>query len=324
MKRIFSGMQPSGEAHIGNYLGAIKHWVEGQNGRESLIFIADLHAITVPQDPDKLRTRTIELAKILLACGIDSEKTILFKQSDVPAHAELAWIMNCITSMGELSRMTQFKDKSQKGGGESASVGLFDYPVLQAADVLLYDIDEVPVGEDQKQHLELMRDLASRFNNRYGEVFKLPEPSIYPAGGRVLGLDNPGIKMSKSAGSNNYIALLDPADTIMQKIKRAVTDSGAEVTLDTNKPALYNLLSIYALFSGKALEVVGEEYSGKGYGQFKESLADLLIQELGKIQDRYSDISDEMVLGVLEKGKVKAYNLANKKLAQVKERVGLA
>ncbi|HMN19190.1 MAG TPA: tryptophan--tRNA ligase, partial [Candidatus Moranbacteria bacterium] len=243
-KRIFSGVQPSGNLHIGNYLGAIKNWVDLQDEYESIFCVVDLHAITVPQDPEKLRRKTLEIAKIYLAAGIDPQKSTIFVQSQVPEHSELMWLLNTVAKMSELEKMTQFKDKSQKEGREGASLGLFAYPVLMAADILLYDTEIVPVGEDQKQHVELARDLAKRFNHRFGETFVVPQAHIRQEGMRIMGLDDPTKKMSKSASSEyNYIALMDDADTIRRKIKKAVTDSGSEISYGEEKPALRNLLN---------------------------------------------------------------------------------
>lgn len=310
MKRVFSGIQPSGEVHIGNYVGAIKRWVDEQDEHDNLICIVDLHAITVPQEPDALKRRTLELAKLLMACGIDTSKSTLFKQSDVPAHSELAWILNCITSMGELSRMTQFKDKSQKGGAEMSSVGLFDYPVLMAADILLYDTDQVPVGDDQKQHLELTRDLAERFNKRFGQTFKLPEPKIDKVGARIMSLTEPSRKMSKSDPEASYIALLDSDEAIERKLRKATT----------TPQGLENLCDIYTVFTGRD---AGNEFEGRNE-EFKRALTSALQEKLGAIRDRFEELSDEQAAEQLALGGEKAASIANAKLAEVKARVGLA
>lgn len=323
VKTVFSGIQPSGEVHIGNYLGAIRQWVSGQEGANNLICIVDLHAITVPQEPADLNAQTLKLAKLLLACGLEPSKVTLFKQSDVPAHSELGWILNCITYMGELTRMTQYKDKSQKGTTGTASVGLFDYPVLMAADILLYNTDYVPVGDDQKQHLELARDLATRFNQRFGVTFTLPEPKIEKSGARIMSLTDPTRKMSKSDSQASYIGLLDPAETIRRKVMRAVTDSGEQYHAAKQGPAIKNLTEIYALFAGISTAEVGKKFEGSRYGDFKAAVADLLVQELGIIQDRYEKITNEKALQVLKQGAETANTKATSKLAEVKNKVGL-
>lgn len=323
MERLFSGIQPSGNLHLGNYLGAIKQWLPLQDQYEAIFCVVDMHAITVPQDPAELRQKTIEIAKIYLASGIDPQKSTLFVQSHVPAHAELGWVLNTIATMGELGRMTQFKDKAQSGGVDTSGVGLFDYPVLMAADILLYDTATVPVGEDQKQHVELTRDLAERFNKRFGETFVVPEPLIQREGARIMGLDDPTKKMSKSAVSEyNYIALSDDADTIRKKIKKAVTDSGSEIVYADDKPTLKNLINIYTLLSGKKVDEVEAMYVGKGYGDFKADLAEVVVDFLVPFQVRLAAISDDEVLAILRTGAEKARAIAEKKVAQVYEKVG--
>ena len=323
-KRIFSGVQPSGNLHIGNYLGAIKNWVDLQDEYESIFCVVDLHAITVPQDPEKLRRKTLEIAKIYLAAGIDPQKSTIFVQSQVPEHSELMWLLNTVAKMSELEKMTQFKDKSQKEGREGASLGLFAYPVLMAADILLYDTEIVPVGEDQKQHVELARDLAKRFNHRFGETFVVPQAHIRQEGMRIMGLDDPTKKMSKSASSEyNYIALMDDADTIRRKIKKAVTDSGSEISYGEEKPALRNLLNIYCSFSDKEPQEAVAEFEGKGYGEFKEALAGTVIATLEPFQERYRALSDKEVLDILHEGADRVRVLAQQKLAEVKKRIGL-
>lgn len=323
-QRIFSGVQPSGNLHIGNYLGAIKNWVQLQEKYESIFCVVDLHAITVPQDPEMLHQKTLEIAKIYLAAGIDPNKSTIFVQSQVSEHAELMWILNTIAKMSELDKMTQFKDKAQKGGKEGAAVGLFDYPVLMAADILLYDTQVVPVGEDQKQHVELARDLAKRFNQKFGETFIVPEVHIKKEGMRIMGLDDATKKMSKSAASQyNYISLLDDAETIRKKIKKAVTDSGSEIVYSDEKPALKNLINIYSSFSGKTAKEVEALYVGKGYGDFKNELAEVVIEYLKEFQKRYHSISDEEVLEILASGQRKVKALAKQKLEEVKLKVGL-
>lgn len=323
MERLFSGIQPSGNLHLGNYLGAIKQWLPLQDQYEAIFCVVDMHAITVPQDPAELRRKTLEIAKIYLAAGIDPKKSTLFVQSHVAGHAELAWVLNTIATMGELGRMTQFKDKAQGGGVDTSGVGLFDYPVLMAADILLYDTATVPVGEDQKQHVELTRDLAQRFNSRFGETFVVPEPLIQREGARIMGLDDPTKKMSKSAASEyNYIALSDDADTIRKKIKKAVTDSGSEIVYRDDKPALMNLINIYTLLSGKKVDEVEAMYQSKGYGDFKADLAEVVVNFLVPFQERLAAISDDEVLAVLRTGAEKARAIAEKKVATVYEKVG--
>jgi len=320
-QRIFSGVQPSGNLHIGNYLGAIKNWVKMQNDFESIFCIVDLHAITVPQDPEELRKKTLEIAKIYLACGIDPTKSTIFVQSHVPEHSELCWILNTITKVSEMERMTQFKDKSENK--EGVGMGLFDYPVLMAADILLYDTNVVPVGEDQVQHVELTRTLAKRFNSKFGETFVVPEPKLVKEGARIMGLDNPEKKMSKSAESEyNYISLTDSADDIRRKIKKAVTDSGSEIVYSQDKPALYNLINIYSLFSEKKPEEIVKMFAGKGYADFKNDLAEVIISGLKPIQEKIQSLTDEEVLSILNKGRNKVASLASQKLAEVKKRIG--
>ncbi len=322
-KRIFSGVQPSGNLHIGNYLGAIANWVKLQDEYESIFCVVDMHAITVPQDPEALRKKTIEIAKIYLAAGIDPKKSSIFVQSQVSEHAELMWILNTITKMPELDKMTQFKDKAVNGGIESASVGLYDYPVLMAADILLYDTQVVPVGEDQKQHVELARDLAKRFNHKFGQTFIIPEVFIREEGMRVMGLDNPVKKMSKSAESiYNRIELLDEPEMIRKKIKKAVTDSGSEIVYSDEKPALRNLINIYASFSGKTSQEIEKLYVGKGYGDFKAELAEVIIAFLTPFQEKFNSLSDEDVLNILRDGGKKVQEIAKIKIQEVKTKVG--
>ena len=321
--RLFSGIQPSGNLHIGNYLGAVAQWLPIQDEYEAIFCIADQHAITVPQNPETLRQKTLEIAKICLAAGIDPKKCTLFIQSQVPEHTELMWILNTIARLGDLEKMTQFKDKSAKGDRETTGVGLFDYPVLMAADILLYDTAVVPVGEDQLQHIALARTLARRFNERFGETFRVPEGKITREGARIMALDDPTKKMSKSASSEyNFIALTDNADTIRRKIKKAVTDSGSEIVYSDEKPALKNLLNIYALFSGKTPQEVAASYVGKGYGDFKTDLAEVIIGFLVPFQERLARITDEETLAVLRGGAEKVRPLALAKMHAVRERIG--
>ncbi|MDP9749965.1 MULTISPECIES: tryptophan--tRNA ligase [Thermoanaerobacter] len=323
MKRVFSGVQPSGDIHIGNYLGAMRQFVALQEDYECFFCVVDLHALTVPQDPIKLKENTIELAGLYLAIGLDPKKVNLFVQSHVSAHAELAWLLQCMTYFGELSRMTQFKEKSK--GKETVSVGLFTYPDLMAADILLYNTHYVPVGEDQKQHLELTRDIAQRFNNRFGKTFVVPEPMILKFGARIMSLTDPTKKMSKSdSDPNNRINLLDEPSVIKKKIMRAVTDSETEIRLDwENKPGVSNLLTIYSLFTGMEIEEVVNKFKGQGYGTLKKELAEVVIDKLTVIQKNYKDLSRDYVLKVLKEGAERAQAVAEKTLKEVKEKMGL-
>lgn len=324
--RVFSGTQPSGTPHLGNYLGAFRNYALMQETHDCVYSVVDLHAITVRQERAELRRNTIDLANTYLACGVDPERSIVFVQSHVPAHSELMWILNTVTYMGELRRMTQFKDKTAGEEGESIGVGLFDYPVLMAADILLYRADAVPVGEDQKQHVELTRDLAERFNNAFGKAFVVPEPIIRTEGARVMGLDDPTRKMSKSAGSvNNYIALGDQPDVIRKKIKRAVTDSGTEVRGGHDKPALTNLLDIYSVLAGEPVAAIEARYEGKGYADFKTDLGDVVVGALAPIQARIRELEADKAytLEVLKAGAERAEAIAERTLAKVRERVGL-
>lgn len=360
-KRLFSGIQPSGILHIGNYLGAIKQWVELQENHEAFFCVVDEHAITVPQDPKELPENTLGVAMMYLAAGIDPERSTVFVQSHVPAHAELAWILNTITPLGELKRMTQFKDKAnldtnyiyelkqkiQKFSGdletmdtimdilndpffnidtESIMAGLLNYPVLMAADILLYQTDIVPVGEDQKQHIELARSLAKRFNNRFGNTFRIPQGFISKETARIMGLDDPTKKMSKSAPSqNNYIALLDAPDEIRRKIKIAVTDSGKEIIYDPGrKLAISNLLVIFSEFSGESINALEKRYQGKGYAEFKSDVAEAVVRGLTPLQQKFSELkaNEPAVLKILKDGSQKAAEIANKTLRAVKERIG--
>jgi len=331
-KRIFSGVQPSGNLHIGNYLGAIKNWVKLQNEYDSIFCVVDLHAITVPQDPKELSKKTIEVAKIYLAAGIsakggsasggDPTFPAIFIQSHIPEHTELTWILNTITKVAELERMTQFKDKTQKNI-EGTAVGLFDYPVLMASDILLYDTNLVPVGEDQLQHIEITRTLASRFNKKFGETFVIPEAFITKEGMRIMGLDDPVKKMSKSAASEyNYISLTDDAEAVRRKIKKAVTDSGLEIVYRDDKPALQNLINIYSLLADISPKEIEVRYQGKGYADFKNDLAEVLINFLTPFQERMVELTDEKVLEILKAGAEKVRPLAKAKLEEVKKKVG--
>jgi len=323
--RVFSGIQPSGNFHIGNYLGAIRNWVAQQATDDSIFCIVDLHALSLPTSSAGLRGNTLALANVLLAAGIDPTQSILFVQSDVREHTELAWMLNSVTQVGELRRMIQFKEKSA-GHGEAVSAALFDYPVLQAADIILYDTDLVPVGEDQRQHIELTRDITERFNARYGQTFVLPKADIKPAGARIMGLDDPTKKMSKSSSvAHSYIALSDDADTIRRKFRRAVTDSGSAVTAGADKPALTNLLTIYSLFSEEAIPAIAARYEGKGYGAFKQDLGDVVADALAPIQQRLSDLADDPTIApaALAAGAERARSIAAAKMVDVRERMGL-
>jgi tryptophanyl-tRNA synthetase len=324
MKRIFSGAQPTGELHLGNYLGALRNWVELQREYESFFCIVNLHALTVPQDPQALVEKTRELARIYLAAGIDPRVSTIFVQSDVPEHAELTWMLNCITRMSELDRMTQFKEKGRKQR-ENTVVGLFDYPVLMISDILLYQTDLVPVGEDQKQHLELTRDIAERFNRNYGETFRVPDAFIPKVGARIMALDDPTKKMSKSDESpHGVIFLLDDADAIRRKFKRAVTDSGTEIRFDPERPALTNLLTIYQLLTGKDRAEIEAHFAGKGYAQLKSELAEVTVEFLAPFQERVRGISDAELDRILGEGRDRARETARSTFAEVKRRLGIA
>ncbi|WP_165528636.1 tryptophan--tRNA ligase [Helicobacter pylori] len=322
-KRVFSGIQPTGQIHLGNYLGAIKHWVELQDEYENLFCIVNSHAITLPIEPTFLKSQTYELVKLLLACGISPKQSGLFIQSEVDEHPALAWLLDCQVSMGEMQRMTQFKDKSLKNP-KSVNVGLFNYPILMASDILLYQSDLVPVGEDQKQHLELTRNVAEKFNRDFGDCFKVPEPLIAKVGARVMGLDDPKVKMSKShQGANHAIFLLDEPDIIVRKIKKAATDSMGVIAFDETREGVFNLLNIYMLLSDESPEKIEERFKNKGYGDFKKELAEVVIQALKPIQERYKEISDDEVKAVLNGGAKKARPLAQATYQKAKELMGL-
>ncbi|RKV49166.1 tryptophan--tRNA ligase [Helicobacter pylori] len=322
-KRVFSGIQPTGQIHLGNYLGAIKHWVEMQDEYENLFCIVNSHAITLPIEPTFLKSQTYELVKLLLACGISPKQSGLFIQSEVDEHPALAWLLDCQVSMGEMQRMTQFKDKSLKNP-KSVNVGLFNYPILMASDILLYQSDLVPVGEDQKQHLELTRNIAEKFNRDFGGCFKVPEPLIAKVGARVMGLDDPKVKMSKShQGANHAIFLLDEPDIIVRKIKKAATDSIGVIEFDEKREGIFNLLNIYMLLSDESPEKIEERFKNKGYGDFKKELAEVVIQSLKPIQERYKEISDDEVKAVLNCGTKKARPLARATYQKAKELMGL-
>ncbi len=325
-KTVFSAVQPSGVPTIGNYVGAIRNWVNLQNDCECIYSIADLHTLTVRQTPAELRTRTLELLALYLACGIDSEKCILFVQSHVHEHAELTWILNTITAVGEMQRMTQFKDKSLKHA-ENINMGLMDYPVLMASDILLYNAEFVPVGLDQKQHLEIARDLAERFNSRYSETFVVPEPLIYKYGSNIMSLQDPEHKMSKSdANENAFISMNDTEADILRKFKRAVTDSDNEIRFDEeNKPGISNLMTIYSLFTDKTIEEVEKEFTGAGYGAFKTAVGEAVASKLVPIQQKKADLlkNKDYLFDVLKNGSEKASIIARKTLRKVYKKVGL-
>lgn len=323
-KRVFSGIQPSGDLHIGNYLATIYKWVQEQDEKDNIFCVVDQHAITVPQEPKVLRARTIEIAKIFLAAGINPEKSDVFVQSSRPEHSELAWILNCHAYFGEISRMTQFKDKSTNKG-ENVTVGLFDYPVLMAADILLYDTDEVPVGADQKQHVELCRDIAERMNNRYGKIFPIPEFTTNKEATRIMSLTDPTVKMSKSDESDlSRINILDAPERIRTKFAKATTDSGNEIKFDKeNKPGISNLLNIMAVCSATSVTELEKAYEGKTYGEFKKDVAEAVVTLLEPFQTRYHELSDEYVLQILREGAEKVAPQAQKTLKRVKDAIGL-
>ncbi len=325
-KRIVSGIQSSGSLHLGNYVGALRRFIELQEGYECFFFIADLHSITVPQEPEVLRAQIRETVATYLACGIDPDKAVLFRQSEIAAHAELGWLLNTIATMGELKRMTQYKDKAGGQTDASVGVGLFDYPVLMAADILLYRPEAVPVGEDQKQHIELTRDLAERFNGRFGDTFRVPEPLIPEQGARVMALDDPTKKMSKSAPSEaSRIELTDDADAVRRKVSRAVTDSGDKIVSGPDKPALTNLLTIMGALTGKSIAELEEEFGGTGYKEFKEALAETIVAALEPIQGRHAELEkdSDAIDAVLTAGAEKARPIAEATLADAKRAMGL-
>lgn len=322
---MFSGIQPTGKMTIGNYIGAVKRWVASQDEYENIFCVVNSHAITTYQEPKLLREQSYDMVALLLACGIEPSKSSLFIQSEIDYHPALAWILDCNIAMGEMERMTQFKDKSKKNP-KNINVGLFNYPALMASDILLYQSDFVPVGEDQKQHLELTRNVAVKFNRDFGECFKIPEPLIAKVGARIMGLDDPESKMSKSnLASNHAIFVLDSAEEIMRKFKKATTDSLASIEFDPERKAIYNLLSIYEIFSGKSREAIIQEFEGKGYGVLKTTIAECVIESLSPIQERYSKLrADEGYLkSILSKGKEQVEPIARKTYEKVKELVGL-
>ncbi len=325
MKKMLSGIKPTGELTLGNYIGALRNFVKYQDDYELYVFIANLHCVTVPQEPAELRKYLKDAATLYLACGLDPDKCTIFLQSDVPTHAEMGWLLTCMTYMGELNRMTQFKEKSQNHE-EGVSAGLFTYPSLMAADILLYDADYVPVGEDQKQHVEIARDLANRFNNRYSPTFTLPEPLIQEVGARIMSLSDPSKKMSKSDESNKgCIYLLDDVKVAKKKIMGAVTDNYAHVAYDkVNQPGISNLLEIHSSLSGEPIESICQRFEGRGYGEFKKEVAEIVGNELQMIQDRYHEIENSGLLEeTLKAGAEKAYAISSKKLRKVKKKMGI-
>lgn len=326
MKRVVSGIKPSGDLTIGNYLGAMKGWAENQNEEyENFFFIANLHAITVRQDADQLRKRTLDIVAWLITVGVDPNKSVIFIQSMIPAHSEICWILNNYVTMGELGKMTQYKDKSLKSGKEGQFAGLYDYPVLMAGDVLLYDADEVPVGIDQTQHIELCRTIAQRFNNLHGETFKIPKATLSKTSSKIMSLNDPDSKMSKSESADSYIGLDELKDVVIKKFKRAVTDSGSEIKYLKDKPAISNLLNIYSEFSGKSISDLEKEYDGKGYGLFKSELGELVAGKLTELQKTFSEIrnDEERLNGIINEGNSNAGTIASEKILIIKRILGL-
>ncbi|WP_352403762.1 tryptophan--tRNA ligase [Kandleria vitulina] len=329
MKRMLSGIKPTGRVTLGNYIGAIKPFVSYQNEYEMIIFIANLHSMTIYQEPKDLRQNTKDLIALYLAAGLDPEKVTLFLQSDVLEHAQLGWYLGCMVNMGELSRMTQYKMQVEKAATKkdaSIGAGIFNYPSLMNADILMYDPDYVPVGEDQKQHVELARNIAERFNSRYSDTFKLPEPLTPKVGGRIMSLQDPTSKMSKSDPTGKgCIYILDPINVSKKKIMSAVTDSDSTIKYDKeNKPGISNLLEIYSILGKKSIPEIEAMYEGKGYGEFKKDLAEIVGEELQKIQDRYQEIvSGNYIDEILEKGAENARRIARKKLAKVERKIGI-
>ena len=324
-KRVFSGVKPSARLHIGNYIGAIRNWVADLDARENIFCVVDQHAITVDYDPEELRVLTRELVGLYIACGLDPEKAHIFVQSHVPEHTELAWLFNCVTPMGWLERMTQFKDKAGDQR-ERVSTGLFTYPTLMAADILLYQAHEVPVGEDQKQHVELTRDIAERFNRKFGEVFTVPEPVIRQVGARIMGLDDPTKKMSKSGeGQFHSVELLDPPNRIKKTIIRAVTDSQTEIVFDEHRPGVNNLLGIYQALSGQGKEEIESHFAGKGYGDLKKGVLDVVMAEIEPIQTRYAEISADpsYIDGVLARSVEYLRPIVDETMRNVRHAMGL-
>lgn len=325
MKNIFSGVQPSGEITLGNYIGAIRNFVNLQNEYQCYFCVVDLHAITVPQDSLELNKRIKDVAALYIACGIDPEKAVIFIQSEVSAHAELSWILECHTYIGELSRMTQFKEKTKNANQDGISSGLFTYPVLMAADILLYDSHLVPVGDDQKQHIEITRDIATRFNNRYGETFVIPEIYTSKVGARIMDLQNPEMKMSKSESGKGCIFLLEDLKSIYKKIMSAVTDSEMKIKYDKEKkPGISNLLTIYSAITNQSIESIEKQFVNSNYGDFKKALANVLVSFIEPIQDRFHEIRNSSILDeILDRGREIAEKVSYQKLLEVKKKIGL-
>lgn len=325
-KIILSGIQATGSLHLGNYLGAINNWIKMQDKFDCYYMVADLHTLTIRNNPEELRENILKLIALYIAAGLDPEKNTIFIQSHVPAHTQLSWVLNCYTYMGELNRMTQYKDKSAKHA-DNINSGLFTYPVLMAADILIYNADLVPVGDDQKQHLEITRDIAERFNSLYGETFKIPEPFIAKQGARIMGLQNPLSKMSKSAPDiMDKILLTDTPDEIRKKLKKAVTDSENCVRFDKdNKPGVSNLMTIYGIIKNKSMEEIEEEFEGHGYGDFKSAVAEAIIERLEPLQNKYNELlnNPEKLMEIVRKGDQKAEERANKMIKDVYHKIGL-
>lgn len=323
---VFSGIQPSGDISLGNYIGALKNWVEIQHDYNCLYCVVDMHAITVRQDPKKLREQSLAVLALLIACGLDPKENIMYIQSMVPQHAELAWVLNCYTMFGELSRMTQFKDKSQKHA-DNVNAGLFDYPVLMAADILLYQANLVPIGNDQKQHLELARNIAERFNGIYGNTFAVPDGYIPKVGGRIMSLAEPEKKMSKSdPNPNALILMLDEPDVIMRKFKRAVTDSEAQVVYREGKHGINNLMTIYSIATGKSFSEIEAEFEGKGYGDFKPAVGEAVVEMLRPIREKTNELLKEKdyLMGICNENAERAAALAERTMKKVRKKVGFA
>lgn len=327
MKRVVSGIKPSGDLTIGNYLGAMKRWAENQHHEdyENFFFVANLHAITVKQDPVQLRKRTLDIVAWLLTVGVDPNRSVIFIQSMIPAHSEICWILNNYVTMGELGKMTQFKDKSLKAGRDGQLAGLYDYPVLMAGDVLLYDADEIPVGIDQVQHVELSRTIAQRFNNVHGETFKLPKATLSKTTAKIMSLNDPEKKMSKSESADSHVGLDDDPASIIKKFKRAVTDSDSSIEYNESKPAINNLMVIYSEFTGKTLHEITNEYEGKGYGEFKKVLGEIVAEKLGSLQKSFSEIraNEERLFNIIGEGNSNASIIANEKMNIIKDKLGL-
>ncbi len=327
MKRVVSGIKPSGDLTIGNYLGAMKRWAENQHldGYENFFFVANLHAITVKQDAGQLKKRTLDIVAWLLTVGVDPNRSVIFIQSMIPAHSEICWILNNYVTMGELGKMTQYKDKSSKSGKEGQLVGLYEYPVLMAGDVLLYDADEVPVGMDQTQHIELARTIAQRFNNMHGEVFRVPKATLSKTSAKIMSLNDASKKMSKSESADSYIGMEEEPEIIIKKFKRAVTDSDNKIKYGKDKPELSNLLTIYSEFAEKPVEEIEKDYEGKGYGQFKSDLGEMVSEKLNLLQKTFNEIRNDVTRlnNIISEGNSKAATIANEKLSIVKEILGL-